>query len=304
MSANWHPLTWLSLMLDATLFGKGPAGPHSRTCCFISPMSSCCFCCLPASDGDAGGARCGGPVCPASAARGIGGVDFGAQGCFEHVFRAAHFWRMRARGRSGERENWRGHRTSNIEHRTSKGYWLAFVFFRAGSDEQTDAGDAAVCDVVAGLLAVGEIYDLGFTIYDFTSGSGKDSVLHALSAVSCVVTFMAQQKGGAVAALARYFISARVWKTPLFPMPGIWVKPSGRSARQSVSVCGTLAVDCWLLSAAALFIGLCASPVWLATPISLCRHRLVLVCRDAGSGDWSGPGGRSVHGRPVQLMCP
>jgi protein O-mannosyl-transferase len=27
-SANWHPLTWLSLMLDATLFGKGAAAPH------------------------------------------------------------------------------------------------------------------------------------------------------------------------------------------------------------------------------------------------------------------------------------
>ncbi len=25
---NWHPLTWLSLMLDAQLFGPGPAGPH------------------------------------------------------------------------------------------------------------------------------------------------------------------------------------------------------------------------------------------------------------------------------------
>jgi tetratricopeptide (TPR) repeat protein len=26
--SNWHPLTWLSLMLDAQLFGPGPAGPH------------------------------------------------------------------------------------------------------------------------------------------------------------------------------------------------------------------------------------------------------------------------------------
>jgi protein O-mannosyl-transferase len=25
---NWHPLTWLSLMLDVTLFGTAPAGPH------------------------------------------------------------------------------------------------------------------------------------------------------------------------------------------------------------------------------------------------------------------------------------
>jgi Flp pilus assembly protein TadD len=27
-TGNWHPLTWLSLMLDATLFGQGPLGPH------------------------------------------------------------------------------------------------------------------------------------------------------------------------------------------------------------------------------------------------------------------------------------
>jgi hypothetical protein len=27
-AANWHPLTWLSLMLDADLFGRNPAGPH------------------------------------------------------------------------------------------------------------------------------------------------------------------------------------------------------------------------------------------------------------------------------------
>ncbi|MGL6096056.1 MAG: tetratricopeptide repeat protein, partial [Fimbriiglobus sp.] len=26
--ANWHPLTWLSLQLDATLFGCGPRGFH------------------------------------------------------------------------------------------------------------------------------------------------------------------------------------------------------------------------------------------------------------------------------------
>jgi Flp pilus assembly protein TadD len=26
--ANWHPFTWLSLMLDAQLFGKGATGPH------------------------------------------------------------------------------------------------------------------------------------------------------------------------------------------------------------------------------------------------------------------------------------
>ena len=27
-SSNWHPLTWISLMLDASVFGDGPFGPH------------------------------------------------------------------------------------------------------------------------------------------------------------------------------------------------------------------------------------------------------------------------------------
>src|SRR5688572_20615268 len=30
----WHPLTWLSHMLDVTLFGPGPAGPHAVNVCF------------------------------------------------------------------------------------------------------------------------------------------------------------------------------------------------------------------------------------------------------------------------------
>jgi tetratricopeptide (TPR) repeat protein len=28
LMGNWHPLVWLSFMLDVTLFGHGPAGPH------------------------------------------------------------------------------------------------------------------------------------------------------------------------------------------------------------------------------------------------------------------------------------
>jgi hypothetical protein len=28
LGGNWHPVTWLSFMLDATLFGPGPRGPH------------------------------------------------------------------------------------------------------------------------------------------------------------------------------------------------------------------------------------------------------------------------------------
>ncbi len=38
----WHPLTWLSHMLDTQLFGLNPAGHHLTTCFFMSPMCSFC----------------------------------------------------------------------------------------------------------------------------------------------------------------------------------------------------------------------------------------------------------------------
>src|ERR1035438_3749834 len=28
LDASWYPVSWLSFMLDAQLFGRGPAGPH------------------------------------------------------------------------------------------------------------------------------------------------------------------------------------------------------------------------------------------------------------------------------------
>src|SRR2546426_406815 len=28
-AGNWHPLTWISHMLDAQVFGPGPMGPHA-----------------------------------------------------------------------------------------------------------------------------------------------------------------------------------------------------------------------------------------------------------------------------------
>lgn len=33
-ASNWHPLTWISHMLDAQLFGKGAAGPHATNVLF------------------------------------------------------------------------------------------------------------------------------------------------------------------------------------------------------------------------------------------------------------------------------
>ncbi len=117
---------------------------------------------------------CGGAVCLASVARGIRGVDFGAQRRFKHVLRNAVTGglcvlcaRNREQGAGGE----------NIQHPVV--LLVGGFLFCTGPDEQADAGDAAVGDVAAGLVAVETICDLRFTIHDFTSGLGKDSVLPA-----------------------------------------------------------------------------------------------------------------------------
>lgn len=42
-ACNWHPLTWLSLMLDAELFGPGPFGPHLSNVLFHAANSVLLF---------------------------------------------------------------------------------------------------------------------------------------------------------------------------------------------------------------------------------------------------------------------
>ncbi len=42
-ASNWHPLTWLSHMLDAELFGPGPAGPHLVNVAFHAANTALLF---------------------------------------------------------------------------------------------------------------------------------------------------------------------------------------------------------------------------------------------------------------------
>jgi Flp pilus assembly protein TadD len=41
--SNWHPLTWLSLMLDADVFGENPAGPHGINLVFHAANTALLF---------------------------------------------------------------------------------------------------------------------------------------------------------------------------------------------------------------------------------------------------------------------
>ena len=44
-ASNWHPLTWLSHMLDCQLYGLKPAGHHLTSLLFHVPTPCCCSGC-------------------------------------------------------------------------------------------------------------------------------------------------------------------------------------------------------------------------------------------------------------------
>jgi hypothetical protein len=93
-TSNWHPLTWLSHMLDCEWFGARPGAHHAMNLAFHTANAVLLFLALlrlTASERLAtpGGGRtrpvlelrfCGGALCPPSAARRVGGLGLGAQG--------------------------------------------------------------------------------------------------------------------------------------------------------------------------------------------------------------------------------
>ena len=56
-SGNWHPLTWLSHMLDVELFGPTPAGTTRRTSRCTCSTRCCCSACCARQPAPSGAAR-------------------------------------------------------------------------------------------------------------------------------------------------------------------------------------------------------------------------------------------------------
>ena len=86
--SNWIPLTWISLMLDVDLYGGRASGFHITNTLLHAGCAVLLFWSLAQATGrDLPERVRGGPVCPASAARGVGGLDRRTQGRAEHLLR-------------------------------------------------------------------------------------------------------------------------------------------------------------------------------------------------------------------------
>ena len=87
-ASNWHPLAWLSHMLDCEIYGLKAGGHHLTNVLLHTASAVVLFLLLNRMTG----ARwrsffVAGLVRVASAARRVGGVGGGAEGCVERIFR-------------------------------------------------------------------------------------------------------------------------------------------------------------------------------------------------------------------------
>jgi Flp pilus assembly protein TadD len=276
-AANWHPLTWLSLMLDAELFGQGPAGPHLTNLLFHaanavllfllfrrltlttwrSAFVAALFALHPLHVES---------VAWISERKDVLSTFFGLLAL---LFYARY---AQKRSRVESRESNAPTKSLALDPRPSTfDYSLALLFFALGLMSKPMAVTLPFVMLLLDWWPLGRISDFGFRIPDLKKASQlltfsrlilEKIPFFVLSAISCVVTFIAQQKGGAVVKLVRIPMTGRIenafvsyarylgktfWPVALgnpYPHPGHW------SAE-------------WVVCSAVLVIGLSVAAVWL-----------------------------------------
>ncbi|MEY4917416.1 MAG: hypothetical protein RL616_1329 [Verrucomicrobiota bacterium] len=238
-AANWHPLTWLSLMLDAEIFGHGPAGPHLTNILFHAANAALLFFLLLRLTG----ARWRSLLVAALFALHplhVESVAWIAErkdvlSLFFELLALLAYARWAQRGECGENKFGIG-----IKHHSSPYNFPALIFFTLALMSKPMAVTMPF------LLLLLDAWPLRrFSISDFRFPVLRTLVVEkvpffALSGLACVITFIVQKNGGTVATLDAFPLGMRLenafvsyarylgkmfWPTPLanpYPHPGHW----------------------------------------------------------------------------------
>ncbi len=229
-ASNWHPLTWLSLMLDAKLFGQGPAGPHFTNLLFHTADTILLFLLL----------------------RKLTAAVW--RSAFVAALFALHPLHV-------ESVAWISERKDVLSAFFALLAIFCYARFAGESKARTEKSKMfyvlALLMFACGLMSKPMLVTLPFVLMLLDwwplqrfnlqgSAFGLQSLLlekipfFALSAVSCVVTFVVQKKSGAVASLAGFSVTDRIenafvsyarylgkalWPDPLavpYPIPAHW----------------------------------------------------------------------------------
>jgi len=245
-ASNWHPLTWLSLMLDAQLFGRGPAGPHLMNLLFHTANTVLLFLllrCLTAATWRSAMVAALFALHPLhvesvawiTERKDVLSSFFGLLALIAY----ARYVQSQPKAEGRESRSDTAVRAFD-SRRWTLDYTLALFFFACGLMSKP------MLVTLPFLMLLLDWWPLErMSKFEVRKSRARPLVVEkipffTLSAISCVVTFFVQQKGGAITALTRLSLSQRLentfvsyaryldmafWPNPLanpYPHPGNW----------------------------------------------------------------------------------
>ena len=268
-ASNWHPLTWLSLMLDVELSGSGPARPHFTNLLFHTANTILLFLLLRSLTAAAWRSALVAAlfalhplhvesVAWVSERKDMLSAFFGLLALWAYARYAQSVTSDNRLVTATEVTSQLG--ASRAARHTALFYVLALGFFALGLMSKPMLVTLPFLMLLLDWWPLKRISDFRFPVLHLKHLLLEKIPFFALSAVSCVVTFIAQQKGGAVVTLVKIpagvrfenalisyarYLGKTFWPVSLaspYPLPGHWpVLP--------------------VLLAFALFAGLCAAAV-------------------------------------------
>ncbi|HEX5400044.1 MAG TPA: tetratricopeptide repeat protein [Verrucomicrobiae bacterium] len=200
-ASNWHPLTWLSLMLDRTLFGKGPAGPHFINLLFHTVNTVLLFLLLRRLTAATGRSALVAALFALHPLH-VESVAWVAER--KDVLSA--FWGLLSlwayAGHAGKLK---------IQGSPSKGYyWLALIFFVLGLMSKPMLVTLPLVMMLLDFWPLGRLSGSEGRTAKIKKLLREKIPFFVLSAVSCVLTILVQQRGGAVVSLVKSSITDRI----------------------------------------------------------------------------------------------
>jgi Tfp pilus assembly protein PilF len=243
-TSNWHPLTWLSLMLDAELFGTGPFGPHLTNLLLHAVNTVLVFLLfrrLKAATWQSAFVAALFALHPLH----VESVAWISErkDVLSTFFGWLSLWAYACSAQRVTGDTCRVTRTGSILSRftfhVSRFYWLALLFFALGLMSKPMLVTLPFVMLLLDWWPLDRFKVQG-SRFKVQSLVLEKIPFFLLSAISCVVTFIVQQKGGAVASLMNITLSGRIenafvsyarylaktfWPSPLanpYPYPEHW----------------------------------------------------------------------------------
>ena len=219
-ASNWHPLTWLSLMLDAELFGTGPFGPHLTNLLLHAANTALLFLLLRRLTAATWRSAIVAALFALHPLH-VESVAWVAErkdvlstffGLLALLFYAGYARRVTSDGWqvTGTEETAPAPDVSRVTCHVSLFYDLALLFFVFGLMSKPMLVTLPFVMLLLDWWPLQRVTSGKWQVASVRSLVWEKIPFFLLSAISCVVTYIAQQKGGSMVSLVKISLAGRI----------------------------------------------------------------------------------------------